>query len=112
LSLFYTGDISPEDCITRLSIRGYVSGLYDDEGELRQEIASRYQNLIDLLERQPLLLEGGGDFDTPAHPTFTACRLTDDGIQLIPQFIYLFPTKPEFQNWPDRRTDPIAKLLQ
>ena len=110
LSLYYTGDISPEDCISRLSNRGYVSGLYDEAGELCQQISSRYQNLVDLLERQPLLLEGGGDFDTPAYPTFTACRLTNEGIQLIPKFIYLFPTKPEFQNWPDRRTYPIANM--
>lgn len=111
LSLFYTGDISTEECISRLSNRGYVSGLYDDEGELCQQISSRYKNLIDLLERQPLLLEGGGDFETPAYPTFTACRLSNEGIQLIPQFIHLFPTKPEFPNWPDRRSNPIAKIL-
>jgi hypothetical protein len=111
LSLFYTGDITSEDCISRFSNRGYVGGLYDDDGELCIQVESRYSNLIDLLQRQPQLLEGGGDFDTPAYPTFTACRLTNDGIQLIPQFIDLFPAKPKLRNWPDRRTYPMANLL-
>ncbi len=111
LSLFYTSDVSHEDCISRFSNRGYVSRLCDDEGRLCQQISSRYQNLIDLLDRQPLLLEGGGDFDTPAYPTFKACRLTNEGIQLVPQLVLLFPTKPEFPNWPDRRTYPAENLL-
>ena len=106
LSLFFTGDITADDCQTRFSRRRYVGGLYDDDGELQPQIESRYQNLIGLLREQPQLIEGGGDFKTPAQPTYTACRLTDEGIRLVPAIIDSFPRKPDFPNWPDRRTNP------
>ena len=104
LSLFYTADITSDECQSRFSNCGYVGGLYDDDGELHPEVTSRYQHLIDLLLKQPQLIEGGGDFETPAYPTYTACWLTDDGTRLIPDIIDLFPHKPDFSNWPDRRT--------
>ncbi|WP_166831254.1 hypothetical protein [Thalassoroseus pseudoceratinae] len=111
LSLFYTGDITSDECQYRFSNRGYVGGLYDDDGELHPQIDSRYQNLIDLLRVQPHLIEGGGNLETPAYPTYTACRLTDDGIRLVPDIIDLFPRKPDFPNWPDRRTYPNPDLV-
>ena len=111
LSLFYTEDINSEDCQSRFSNPGYVGGLYDDNGELRPQIESRYHELIELLRQRPQLIEGGGNFETPAHPTYTACRLTDDGIGLIPDIVDLFPRQPEFPNWPDRRAYPGADLV-
>lgn len=104
LSLFYTGDISSEDCAHRFSQRRYVGRLYDEDGQLTEEIATRYQFLINLLREHPELIEGGGDFETPAHPTYTACRLTDAGRDLAAMLIPSFPQKPEFPNWPDKRT--------
>ena len=106
LSLFYTGDINSDECETRFSRRGYVGGLYGDDGELCPEFDSRYEHLMELLRTQPELIEGGGDFGTPAEPAFTSCRLTDEGIRLIPDIIDLFPRKPVFPNWPDRRAYP------
>lgn len=106
LSLFYTGDISSDECQSRFSNPGYLSGLCDDTGELHPQIETRYQHLIELLRTQPRLIEGGGDFDMPVWPTYTACRLTDEGLRLIPEVIDLFPHKPEFPNWQDQRTYP------
>jgi hypothetical protein len=103
LSLFYTGDITSVECQSRFANCGCVGSLYSDEGELHPQIASRYQNLVNLLREHPQLIEGWGDFDTPAHPTYTACRLTDAGIGLIPELMASFPRKPDFPNWPDRR---------
>lgn len=103
LSLFYTGDISYEDCQLRFSVKSYVSSLYDEDGELTQEIRSRYEELILLLRAHPDLIEGGGNLDTPADPTFTACRLTTEGDKLIPSIIHQFPAKPDFPCWPDMR---------
>ena len=112
LSLFYTCDITAQDCQNRFSNRGYVGALYDDDEELNPEIAMRYQQLIDLLRKQPNLIEGSGDFKTPAHPTYTACRLTDDGIRLIPDIIKSLPCKPDFPNWLDQRTSHSVKDLE
>ncbi len=106
LSLFYTGDITSLECQSRFANRGYVGGLYNDDGELRPQIESRYQHLINLLREYPQLIEGGGDFELPAYPTFTACRLTEDGIRLIPGIIDSFPRKPDFPGWPDQRAYP------
>ena len=106
LSLFYTGDMTSEECQARLANRGYVGGLYDDDGELHPQIESRYHILMDLLREQPELIEGCGNFETPADPTYTACRLTELGITFIPNLIDSFPRKPHFANWPDRRTYP------
>jgi hypothetical protein len=110
LSLFYTGDITAAECQSRFSAPGYVCCLYDGNGKLHPQIDSRYQGLIKLLREQPQLLQGGGNFDSPADPTFTACRLTDEGIRLIPDIIDLFPRKPDFQDWPDRRGYPGSSL--
>jgi hypothetical protein len=115
LSLFYTGDISAADCVSRFAKRGYVGKLYVDVEEwteevgwgiLMPEIATRYRILIDLLRGHAELIEGGGNFETPAHPTFTACRLTPAGLDLAARLIGSFPRKPDFQNWPDRRESP------
>lgn len=103
LSLFYTGEISFEECQVRFSTKSYVASLYDDEGELTSEIRSRYEELIRLLRGHPELILGGGNFDTRADPTYTACRLTKAGGELIPSIIRQFPAKPDFPNWPDRR---------
>ena len=103
LSLFYTGDITSADCAGRFAKRSYIQKLYDDEGILTEEIEVRYDVLIKLLERRPEWIEGGGDFELPAYPTFTACRLTTDGLQLAESFVESFPEKPDFPNWPDQR---------
>jgi hypothetical protein len=103
LSLFYTEDISGEECQSRFATRSYVSSLYDDTGELAPEIRSRYEGLIRLLKGYPNLIEGGGNFEFPAEPTYTACRLTKAGEALISSIIIQFPSKPDFPNWPDRR---------
>ncbi|MFM8580460.1 MAG: hypothetical protein ACKOFW_03040 [Planctomycetaceae bacterium] len=57
LSLFYTGDISTNDCIDRFAVKSYVGKLYQDDGELNGMIASRYQTLIELLQSHPHLFE-------------------------------------------------------
>jgi len=104
LSLFYTGDITVEDCCLRFQNRGHVGALYDAEGTLLSMINDRYTELIQLIREQPDLIEGGGDFDTPAYPTFTACRLTDSGVDVAPEIARRFPTHPDFPEWPDSRT--------
>jgi hypothetical protein len=104
LSLFYTGELSADECRARFENPGYVGGLYIRNFGLRPQIQLRYHALIDLLKRHPELIEGGGDFELPADPTFTACRLTTAGDSLIPEIIGLFPQKPEFPKWPDKRT--------
>jgi len=106
LSLYYTGDITAEECAARFVNRGYVGCLYDADGELRDEIESRYLILIALLKTHPELIEGGGNFEFPADPTYTACRLTPAGFEVIPIAIERFPEKPDFPNWPDNRTWP------
>jgi hypothetical protein len=108
LSLFYTGDISSEECVVRFLQKGYVGGLYQDDGELNEVIACRYGVLINLLQTHPELIEGGGDFNAPAFPTYTSCRLTRAGQQLACELIPIFPRKPDFQHWPDKRTFPFA----
>ncbi len=102
LSLFYSGDLTAEECQSRFS-QGNVSGLYQDDGELVSQVKMRYEQLIEVLRSHPHLIEGGGDFDSPADPTFTACRLTEKGLELIPEILNRFPQKPEFPNWPDKR---------
>src|SRR4051794_18488976 len=72
LSLFYTGDISEADCACRFATRSHIQELYDESGELTEEIDGRYKVLINLLQEHPELIEGGGNFATPAYPTFTA----------------------------------------
>jgi hypothetical protein len=103
LSLFYTGDISEADCARRFAIQYQLQELYDESGELTEEIDGRYKVLINLLHEHPELIEGGGNFATPAYPTFTACRLTDTGLALATTLVTQFPKKPDFPNWPDRR---------
>jgi hypothetical protein len=103
LSLYYTGEITFEECQGRFSKKSYVSFLYDSEGELTSEIRSRYEELIRFLRGHPNLIQGGGDLDMPADPTYTACRLTKAGDELIPSIIRQFPAKPDFPRWPDRR---------
>lgn len=108
LSLYYTGDITAEDCRSRFSCRSHVQELYSEDGQLTEEIEARYKVLIRLLAEHPELIEGGGNFQTPAFPTFTACRLTTVGLQLAERLIDAFPRKPDFSNWPDQRTMPEA----
>lgn len=105
LSLFYTGDMSFADCEKRFET-GYVSPLYDNDGELLRDLRDRYNELIELIRRRHDLISGGGNLDTPADPTYTACRLTQEGIRLIPELIKLFPSKPNFANWPDKNELP------
>ena len=101
-------------CATRFSRRGCINGLYDrdvpDDGRegppLRREIEDRYRDLIDLIGRAPDLIQGGGNLSLPADPTYTACRLTPDGVRLVATIIDSFPPKPDFRDWPDRRTYP------
>jgi hypothetical protein len=106
LSLFYTGDISSEDCAERFSRKSYVGKLYLPDGELTELIEARYMALIHLLREHPELIEGGGDFETPAYPTFTSCRLTVAGQKLACSLEPAFRQKPDFPNWPDQRTFP------
>lgn len=101
LSLFYTEDISAEDCAERFSRRRYVGGLYQKDGRLDNMVGKRYAVLRGLLEEHPELIVGGGDFQKPADPTFTACRLTNAGRELACSLVSSFPRKPEFPNWPD-----------
>lgn len=102
LSLFYTGSISVHDCIERFKVKRYVGKLYDENGELMPDIRSRYAALIDLIRRRPDLINGGGNFNTPADPTFTSCGLTHAGIETAVQLLTSFPQKPEFPDWPDK----------
>jgi hypothetical protein len=102
LSLFYTGDISREDCAERFANRPYVGKLYDKGPRLNKTIKARYRDLIRLIRDHPDLIEGGGDLKRPADPTYTSCRLTNAGMELAPSLIESFPLKPEFPNWPDR----------
>jgi len=106
LSLFYTGDVTAEDCSDRFSQRSCVGKLHDAHGELSEPIANRYQALIELIRANSNLIKGGGDLKTPADPTFTACRLTSEGQQLALSLIKSFPRKSEFPNWPDKRSPP------
>lgn len=103
LSLFYTGDVTAEDCVERFSVRPYLRGVYED-GLLTEPIVARYAALISLLRKHPELIEGNGNFEHPAEPVYTACRLTPDGVTLALSLIPIFPRKPDFPNWPDNRT--------
>jgi hypothetical protein len=80
--------------------------VYDENGDLTIEIEERYKILIELLKKCPELIEGAGGFEVATEPTYTACRLTDAGLELAREFINAFPQKPDFPNWPDRRTPP------
>lgn len=102
LSLFFTGDISRDDCVSRFAHRPYLRCVYNDDGRLNESISHRYEILINLIHQHPDLIEGGGDLKSPADPTFTACGLTHAGCQLAGKLISTFPKKPEFPNWPDR----------
>jgi hypothetical protein len=106
LSLFYTNDISVAECASRFSQRSCVGNLYNAEGELTEPIKTRYRALIDLIRESADLIEGGGDLETPEDPTFTACRLTDAGLELACVLNQSFPQKPDFPNWPDKRGMP------
>ena len=104
LSLFYTGDITAADCQERFATRGYVSSLYTEDGLLLPNIAERYAALIRLIHKYPNLIQGGGDLKSPASPTFTACRLTAAGNELIPDLAQRLPRTPDFPSWPSSRT--------
>ncbi len=114
LSLFYSGEIPFADCVSRFAERR-IRKLYIEDGKLTEEdgdwklteeIETRYKVLINLLHTHPELIEGGGNFKSPAHPTFTACGLTNAGLDLASSLINLFPQKPEFPDWPDNQTIP------
>ena len=100
LSLFFTGDISSEDCVERFSKRSYVSKLYDPDGELTELIGTRYRLLISLLREHPELIEGNGDFETPTDPTYSSCRLTIAGQNVARSLRPKFRDKPEFPTGP------------
>lgn len=106
LSLYYTGEFTGDECAARFVNKGYVGCLYDGDGELIDEIERRYLILIELLKTHPDLIEGGGNFELPADPTYTACRLAPAGFEIVPIVIDLFPEKPDFPNWPDKRRFP------
>lgn len=111
LSLFYTGTISVVNCVDRFADRSYIQNLYDDNGDLHCEIAARYEILRNLLEQHCELIEGGGDFVTPADPTYTSCRLTEAGVRLSATLVAIFPTKPDLPNWPDKRALPHGPCI-
>lgn len=102
LSLFYTDDISYDDCAARFANRPYLGCVYDHDGQLNKQIRHRYKALIALIQQHPELIEGGGNLRTPADPTYTACGLTGAGCDLARTLISHFPKKPAFSNWPDR----------
>lgn len=103
LSLFYTGDISCEQCARWFSQGGYVRELYESPFESLTEVATaRDQALIELLKTRPELIMGAGDWQTPCFPTFRACGLTPAGAELVPMLVDRFPTNPDFPNWPDK----------
>ncbi len=104
LSLYYTGQLPTDDIQSRFTKRGYVGGLYDADGMLLPLINDRYAELIELINSQPQFIQGGGDLESPAYPTFTACRLTDSGASLAPNITPLFPDTPDFPSWPNSRT--------
>jgi len=106
LSLYFTQDISHDDCSSRFANRPYLGRVYVKNGELNKQIETRYQVLIDLIQKRPDLIEGGGDLRRPADPTYTACRLTEEGCHLAHDLIASFPPTPDFPNWPDRRASP------
>ena len=103
LSLFYTGDLSYDDCASRFDHRPYLRSVYNEDGKLNEQIDGRYKVLINLIAQRPDLIEGGGDLRTPADPTYTACGLTEAGVELARTLKTTFPNKPEFPNWPDRQ---------
>ena len=114
LLLYFTGDINNTDCVERFSMCSYVQKLYDEAadpeehpwGKLTNDLDSRYHTLIHLLKSRPDLIEGRGNFEAPAFPTYTSCRLTDAGLKLAPNIVAQFPRKPDFPDWPDKRTMP------
>lgn len=117
LSLFYTGDISAEDCEDRFAEFGYVKKLYVEEStptsdeecrKLAEGIDARYRVLIQMIRENSDLIQGAGNLDLPSDPTFTSCKLTDAGYSLALTLGGMFPLKPEFENWPDRRTMQIG----
>lgn len=110
LSLFYTGDISSEECLNRFSCRSYIGRLYQSDGKLNDAIATRYAILVELLQKYPELIQGGGNWQTPADPTYTSCRLTVAGLEMACELIPMLPAKPEFPNWPDKRTFPSSPV--
>ena len=103
LSLYYTGDITFEDCTRRFSTRGHVPN-YDENGDLLIEVRDRYRALLDFVSQHSELLEARGDIQTPADPAFTSCHLTALGLSLASELIVRFPKKPEFPHWPDKRS--------
>lgn len=103
LSLFYTGDISFEECAGRFSRHLDVTYSYDRDPE---EFVRRDQQLVVLVASRSDLLEKGGDWATPCYPKFRACGLTPAGLELAGTRIDRFPTKPDFPNWPDKRPPP------
>lgn len=107
LSLFYTGDISNQDCIERFKKRSYVMLFWKDGNEnngLETTLSGRYSKLIELIDQHPDLIEGFGNLHSPANPCYTACRLTQTGIGVAKASFNRFEVKPDFPNWPDRRS--------
>lgn len=102
LSLYFTGDLSQDECLARFAVRGHVQSLYDDSG-LTDVISQRYQHLINLLREQATFIEGGGNFRLPADPTYTSCRLTPAGCEIASCLAGQFPAPPEFLYWANRR---------
>jgi hypothetical protein len=106
LSLFYTGDLSADECAARFATRSYLAGAYVGRGKLDPRIEARYRELIRLIHDHPELITGCGDLERPADPTYTGCRLTDAGCGLAEMIIPMLPPKPDFPNWPDSRAWP------
>lgn len=104
LSLYYTGNITFQDCEDRFSL-GCVKN-YDKNVELFPEVRDRYRALLDFVERYPEYIDAAGDLVTPADPTYTSCRLTAAGVSLAIELIDRFPDKPGFAHWPDKRKHP------
>lgn len=77
LSLFYTGDISAEECARRFSHRSYISKLYGSDGELTEEIAVRDQALVALVRSRPDLLAKRRGLDNSLLPHVSSVRIDD-----------------------------------
>lgn len=108
LSLFYTGELSSEECVERFSEFGGVGGLYNESGELNEPVATRCMELIELLQKHPELIGGADDLGSPPSLIIANCLPTEAGLQLASSLIPTFRQKPEFWHWPDRRKFPEA----
>lgn len=103
LSMFYTGEVSHQDCENWFSVYATTRLLYDLNGEIDAGVRQRYGVLIALTKKYPELLEGGGNLVLPADPSFTACNLSLAGEEVAKKLVSQFPEKPKYSR-PDKRS--------